>query len=140
MARNPFEEIERMFDRMSHQFETLDEDLRSRRIAVDLLDTGDAYLVRADLPGYERDEIDVELAGDSLTISADHTDDTEERDATDEGTYIRRERSRRSVDRSIRLPGDVDEEATEARYGDGVLSIELPKANADEDGRDIPIN
>lgn len=140
MARNPFDEIERMFDRMSEQFETLDEDLRSHRVDVDLVDTGDAYVVRADLPGYDRAEIDVELAGDTLSISADHTADTEAREATDEGTYIRRERSKRSVDRSVRIPGEVDEEGTEAQYSDGVLTVELSKAHADEDGRDIPVN
>lgn len=137
MTRNPFEEIERMFDRMSHQFETLDEDLRSRSIAVDLVDEGDAYVVRADLPGYDRDEIDVELAGDALAISASRADEREERE---EGSYIRRERRKRSVDRTVRIPGDVDEEATEARYDSGVLTVELPKAHADEEGRDIPIS
>lgn len=140
MARNPFEEIERMFDQMSHQFGTLDEELRSGSVAVDLVDAGDAYVVRADLPGYGRDEIDVEIAGDHLSISASRSDDSEVAGETDDGDYIRRERSKRSVDRSIRIPGDVDEEATEARYSDGVLTVELPKAHADEDGRDIPIN
>lgn len=129
-----------MFDRMSGQFETLDEELRAGSTAVDLVETDQAYVVRVDLPGYDREAIDVELAGQTLTVSADRTGGAETADESDEGTYIRRERRQRSVDRSVRLPGEVDEEATEAQYENGVLTVELPKRHAGADGRDIPIN
>ena len=135
MARNPFDEIERMFDRMSRQFDPLEEGFLEGSVAVDLRDTGDANEVTADLPGYDRGDIDVQLAGETLTISADRTDERDE----EEGRYIRRERRRQSVSRSVRLPDPVQEEGTEATYSNGVLTVRLPKVGAAE-GHDIPIN
>lgn len=136
MARNPFEEIERMFDRMSDQFDPLEGGPLGGSVAVDVEDTGDALVVTADLPGYDREDIDVQLAGERLTLSADRST-TDETDG--DGTYVRRERRQRSVSRTIRLPEPVDEAGTEATYNHGVLTVTLPKAEAD-DGHDIPIN
>lgn len=136
MTRNPFDEIERMFDRMSRQFETFDEDLFEGSVAVDVEDVGDSYVVTADLPGYSRDDINVEIAGRTLTVSADY----DEADETgEEGRYIRRERQRRSTSRSVRLPEEVDEAKAEAEYNNGVLTVTLSKLT-DSAGRDIPIN
>jgi HSP20 family protein len=134
MTRNPFDEIERMFDRMSQQFDPLEEGLLEGSVPVDVEDTGEAFVVTADLPGFDREDIDVQLAGETLTVSADHTDEREEG-----GRYIRRERTQQSVSRSVRLPDPVAEDGTEATYADGVLTVRLPKVGAD-DGHDIPIN
>ena len=141
MARNPFEEIERMFDRMSDQFDPLEGGPLEAgpfggSVAVDVEDAGDAFVVSADLPGYDREDIDVQLAGERLTLSADHSESTE---TGDEGRYVRRERRQRSVSRTLRLPEPVDEAGTEATYNHGVLTVTLPKAEPD-DGHDIPIN
>jgi HSP20 family protein len=139
MARNPFEEIERMFDRMSQQFETLDEDLFEGSVAVDIEDTDDAFVVTADLPGFEGDDINVELAGETLTLSATHSESAEDDEEGEGHRYIRRERHEQSVSRSVRLPEPVVESDTEAAYDNGVLTVTLPKAEAEE-GHDIPIN
>lgn len=140
MARNPFDEIERMFDRMSSQFDPMEGGALGGSLGgsvpVDVEDTGDEYVVTADLPGYDREDVDVQLAGERLTVSADHTESTE---TGDEGHYVRRERRQRSVSRTVRLPEAVDESGTEARYQNGVLTVTLPKVDA-EDGHDIPIN
>jgi HSP20 family protein len=134
MTRNPFDEIERMFDRMSRQFDPLEEGALEGSAPVDVEEVSDAFVVTVDLPGYDREDIDVQLAGETLTVSADRADEREE-----SGRYIRRERTRQSVSRSVRLPDPVDEEGTEANYADGVLTVRLPKV-ADDDGHDIPIN
>ena len=136
MARNPFDEIERMFDRMSSQFEPMEGGALGGGVAVDVEDAGDEFVVTADLPGYDRDDIEVQLAGERLTVSADHTES-----ATDEsdGHYVRKERRQQSVSRTVRLPEAVDESGTEARYNNGVLTVTLPKVDA-TDGHDIPIN
>ncbi|MFW5963555.1 MAG: Hsp20/alpha crystallin family protein [Natronomonas sp.] len=139
MARNPFDEIERMFDRMSHQLETLDDDIFEGSVPVDIEDTGDAFVVTADLPGFDRDDIDVELSGETLTLSASHSESTETEDENDDRRYIRRERREQSVNRSIRLPAPVEEEDTEASYNNGILTVTLPKVGAGA-GHDIPIN
>jgi HSP20 family protein len=128
-----------MFDRMSHQFETLDDDLFEGSVAVDVEDTGDSFVVTADLPGFDSDDIDVELSGETLTLSAAHSESTETEAEADEGRYIRRERHEQSVNRSIRLPEPVEESDTEASYTNGVLTVTLPKVGSGE-GHDIPLN
>ena len=126
-----------MFDRMSSQFEPLEGGaLQGGSVAVDVEDAGDEFVVTADLPGYDRDDIDVQLAGERLTLSADRSTSSE---TGRDGTYVRRERRQQSVSRSVRLPEPVDETGTEATYNHGVLTVRLPKAEAD-DGHDIPIN
>ncbi|QLD89858.1 Hsp20/alpha crystallin family protein [Natronomonas salina] len=141
MSRNPFDEIERMFDRMSSQFDPTEGGALGGplggSVAVDVEDAGDEYVVTADLPGYDREDIDVQLAGERLTVSADHTDATTAEE--DDGRYVRKERRQQSVSRTIRLPEAVDESGTEAEYNNGVLTVTLPKVGVD-DGHDIPIN
>jgi HSP20 family protein len=138
--RNPFEEIEEFFDRMSRQFEegewaptTMG---GAHPIAVDLADEDDAFVVTADLPGYEREEISLTLSERTLELAAEQ--ETERVDEGEEVDYIRRERRRRSVSRTVRLPESVDEGATTARYANGVLTVRLPKVEA-EDGTSIDI-
>jgi HSP20 family protein len=140
MSRNPFDEIERMFDRMSNRLEPFDEGAFEGSAAIDVEESDDAYVVTADLPGFDRDDIDVELAGDRLTLSATHTTETETEEDEDEGHYLRRERRQQSVSRSVRLPEPVDESATEAEYRNGVLTVTLPKETGGNSGHDIPIN
>jgi HSP20 family protein len=139
MARNPFDEIERVFDRMSSQFEPLEGDLFEGTVAVDVEDAGDAYVVTADLPGYEREDVDVQLTGRRLTLSAERDESAADESGTEDGRYIRRERHHRSVSRTVRLPDAVDETGTEAQYNNGVLTVTLPKADV-TDGHDIPVN
>lgn len=138
MPRNPFDEIERMFDRMSHQFESLDEGILKGSVAIDVEDTDDSYVVAADLPGFEQEDLTVEYAGKTVSITASKDDSSEKMD--EQSQYIRRERRQRSVSRSVRLPGDVDTEEAEAEYNNGVLTVTLPKVDRDSDGEDIPIN
>jgi len=146
---NPFDEIERMFDRMSDQFEALDPtDVAGTvagsagGIAVDVVDEGDRFVVTADVPGYESDDIDVTLPdATTLRISAERTDATEsERGDPEEGVFVRRERRRTATSRTVSLPEPVEEDGTTASYQHGVLTIELPKEQPDaDDGRTIPI-
>jgi len=136
MSQNPFDDIERMFDRMSRGFESL-EDGHSGSVAVDVAETDDEYVVAADLPGFDREDVDVELAGETITVSAVETTGTDE--GADDRRYLRRERPHGAVSRSVRLPEAVDPEATTATYEAGVLTVTLPKATG-ADGRSIPID
>ncbi|APE94651.1 Hsp20/alpha crystallin family protein [Halodesulfurarchaeum formicicum] len=138
---NPFEEIERLLERMSNQFEDVDQiqSLESAwpgRLKVDLAEFDDAYEVTADLPGFESEDIDVELLDDQLHICAERKTETEEAEA---GRYIRRERSERSVDRRVSLPEPVEAETVEASFKNGVLTVCLPKAEGSEESHTIEI-
>lgn len=139
MARkNPFEELEQFFERMSQQVETGDWSALTRdSVAVDVVDTGDAFQITADLPGYDRDDIDITLTGDTLQIDAGREEETEE---AYEGSYIRRERHEQTASRSVRIPDATDEEAASATYTNGVLTVTLPKADPGEHGRQIDID
>jgi HSP20 family protein len=138
---NPFDDIERMFDRLSEQFSTIDPvELGGTlgEVAVDVRDEGEAIVVLADLPGYDTDNIEVALTDErTLRISAERESESEESD--EEGIYVRRERTRESTERTVSLPDPVDDESTEASYDNGVLTVTLPKQSPDDDSRSIPV-
>ena len=127
-----------MFERMNQQLGQLNEMPvpGTQQLSVDLADREDAFEVTADLPGHDREDIDLSVADRTLRISAEHDDSTEAGD----GDYLRRERRRRSVSRSLSLPEDVAEEEASATYTNGVLTVTLPKATDLDDSRSIDID
>ncbi len=93
-------------------------------IRTDIRDTGDKYLLEAELPGFKKEEIHLDLNGDILTISAKHTEDKQEKG--DDG-YLRRERRYGAFARSFDVSG-IKTDGISASYENGVLTLELPKA------------
>ncbi|MFC6939455.1 Hsp20/alpha crystallin family protein [Salinirubellus sp. GCM10025818] len=138
MRDNPFEEIERMFERMSEQFEEAQPGrMMTGTVLVDVEDRDDEFVVTADLPGFDREEIELELRDDTLELSASR-ETTEE---TESGTFVRRERRRSDVSRSVYLPEPVVAEETTAVHENGVLTVTLPKVTTEgSGGTDIPVS
>ncbi|ELY44598.1 Hsp20/alpha crystallin family protein [Natronorubrum sulfidifaciens] len=145
---NPFRALEKQFERLQRQLEEslamwdLDQFGQSQTavtsMGIDLADHDEAFVLTADVPGFEKDEIGVRLSGTTIHITA-----TREAETTDEDEefYIKSERSRQSLRRSVRLPDPVDEDAVEARYRNGVLTITLPKCDPGErEGQQIDID
>ena len=128
----PFEEMEQFFDQLTGSAAPL-----GSSMSVDVVDEGDAFAVVADLPGYEADDIEVQL-GNERRISISATREAEREESG--GDYVRRERERRSVSRSVTLPEAVDESETEASLDNGVLTVRLGKQSGGEEGTDIPVN
>ena len=91
---------------------------------TDIKDAGDKYVMESELPGFEKNDIKLDINGEFLVISAEHTAESEEKD--DKTKYIRRERRFGSYKRSFDI-SDVDAEAISAEYKNGILTIELPK-------------
>ncbi|MFP9192379.1 Hsp20/alpha crystallin family protein [Natronosalvus vescus] len=137
MRRNPFDDLEEMLDRVSKQIEAgVGGDLSvPGSVAVDVVDNVDEYVVTADLPGFETNDIELTLSEGTLRLEADHETDTSE----EHDQYLRRERSRRSVTRRLHLPEPVDEENVSATYNNGVLTVTLPKLEESDDSRQIDI-
>lgn len=137
MRRNPFEELEAMLERMSEQFETgVPDGLPAvRGVAVDVVDRDEKYVVTADLPGYETQDIKITVTEGRLRIDAERETDVDEE--TEE--YLYDERRRESVNRTIRLPEPVEEDRVTAEYSNGVLMITLPKEDIDDEGHHIEI-
>lgn len=127
---DPFAEIEQLFE----QFSQLGDPLGGR-IPVDVVDTSDELLVRADLPGRDPDTVAVQLEDDRTLLIEAQTDES----AT-EGRFVVRERTNEAMSRTVALPAAVDGSGTEASYDRGVLTVRLPKLSGDTDGTDIPVN
>lgn len=126
--RSPFDELESLLER-------LDTARTMGEPAADVRDTGESFEVVVDLPGYESDDIEVELRERTVRIDATHRESAE---AT--GTdYVRQERNKRSVSRGLTLPEDVDESGATADFSNGVLTVTLPKAHADEESTSIDV-
>ena len=93
--------------------------------AIDVSENEGAYLVKAELPGVAREDLDVTIKDGVLAINAERK--KEKKDGKD-GRVIREERYYGKFVRSLRLGSDVDESGIEAHYEDGVLNLSLPKA------------
>lgn len=137
--KNPFEDLEEMIERMSRQFEQSMggagmEGLPGRGggASIDVADHGEEFVVTADLPGYQKEDIEVTLRGEQLQIRAEREEASEESDGDgQEGQYIRKERRHKSVSRSVSLPEEVEEDSVSAQYQNGVLTVTLPKRTAE---------
>ena len=92
--------------------------------AVDVIDHDDHIEIKAELPGVEKENLDVDIKDRVLTLKGERKDDREVK----EDRYYRRERSYGRFERAFTLPVGVDPEKIEARYRDGVLHITVPKA------------
>ncbi len=91
---------------------------------TDIRNNEDAYLLEAELPGFAKEDISLDIKDGILTIRAESQMAKEEKDEM--GNYIRRERRFGSVSRSFDVSG-IDEENISAQYQDGILKLRLPK-------------
>ena len=96
---------------------------------TDVRETDNSYELDVDLPGFKKDEINVEIADGYLTIQASKGLDKDQQDK--DGKYIRQERYAGSCSRSFYV-GDVKPEDVSAKYEDGILKLTLPKVEKKE--------
>ncbi len=92
---------------------------------TDIRDDGDKFVLEAELPGFEKGDISLDVKEGILTITAKHQSREEHKD--EKGGYIRRERRFGSFSRSFDISG-IDESAITAAYTNGILELRLPKA------------
>lgn len=100
-------------------------------LAIDVSDNGKSIVVEASLPGYTRDEVEIDVEDNVLTINAHHQETAEDKGEENGVRYVRRERRFGSLSRRVTLPAPVRQEKAKARLTDGVLTLTLPKSNAD---------
>ena len=93
---------------------------------VDVVDREAEILVRAELPGVDKQDLDVSVGEDSVTIKGS----TRQESKQEEGEYYRCEISQGSFLRTVSLPGTVDSDAAKATFKDGLLELVLPKREA----------
>lgn len=91
-------------------------------LRTDITDRGDSFVLEADLPGFKKDDIKIDLENDRLTIKAERRSEHED----NKNGCIRRERRFGSFERSFDVSG-IDTSGIKANYTDGVLTLTLPK-------------
>ncbi len=104
--------------------------------AVDVFEDQDDIVIETELPGMKKEELDVQLTGDLLTISGKHESERK----IERKSYFRVERSASAVSRSVRLPVEVQADKMTATLKDGVLEVRAPKsAAAKASTRSVPV-
>jgi HSP20 family protein len=119
---DPFEELRKMQERIGRLFEEL-EPAYTPSMPVDVIDEKDEISVIADLPGFEKEDIEVYIEDGTLVIRATRKEEVEEK----KRNYIRQERMYGEIYRRIPLPVDIEVEKISARYNNGILEVILPK-------------
>ena len=102
---------------------------------VDLYETENELVVKAELPGVDKGDIDVNVEGAFLSIRAERKADEE----VQEERYYRRERLYGSFERGIQLPSEIDEESVSAKYEDGILEVRASKKGPEPKGKKVDI-
>jgi HSP20 family protein len=91
--------------------------------AVNIVENKEDYMVSLAVPGMKKDDFNIDVEGNMLTISSEKEESKEEK----EDKYTRKEYNYSSFSRSFTLPDEVNKEKIEAKYEDGVLKLMLPK-------------
>jgi HSP20 family protein len=132
---SPFDEMDRMFDRFFGRswprsfLRPLEADwsvpapFEGRTPKVDVIERDKEVVVKAELPGVQKENVEISVTDHSLTLRAT----TREEKTEEKGEYHRRELSRGEFVRSLTLPADVDGSKAKATYKDGVLELVVPK-------------
>jgi HSP20 family protein len=126
---NPFEEMDRMFESFfpqnwrPYRLGRLWSDIADLGPRVDVIDRDTEILLRAEIPGVDKENLEVSVADNDVTIRGT----THHEAAQEEGNYYRREISRGEFSRTIALPTSVDTNAASASFKNGVLELKLPK-------------
>lgn len=119
--RNLFDELE---DLVSSSFDLVGRQIGRSFPAIDIVEEEEEYLIRADIPGMTKEEIQINIENDVLTISGEKKRSI---DVPDKNRYYHSERGFGKFQRSLNLPSNVDTNNIEAHYSDGVLDVSLKK-------------
>ena len=119
-------------DWMDFSFPDIDKKLYGKHaknvMKTDIREMDDSYEVVIDLPGFKKDEIEVQLENGYLTISAAKGLDKDETDK--QGKYLRKERYAGSMSRSFYVGEDITEEDIHGKFETGILKLDIPKVEA----------
>jgi HSP20 family protein len=132
---SPLEEMERLFENfyprgwmrpLHTDWPSWSEMARSFEVKmpkVDVIDRDDEVVVRAEVPGVEKKDLDVSVTEQSITIKGETSHETKE----EKGDYVRSEISQGTFSRTVSLPSTVDADKVKAEFKDGVLQLTMPK-------------
>lgn len=121
--RNDFDLFDEIFD--DPFFSRID----TKLMRTDIKEKKDSYVVNVDLPGYEKEDIKIEINNGYLTVTAERTNSDEEKE---EGRYIRKERYSGQCSRSFYVGDNVKDTDVKASFKNGILTLEFPKEKHEE--------
>ena len=127
--RKSFDDLMSPFLPMRAWLPTTAQKWPTRVALVDLVDEGNQFLLRAELPGFEKDDVEIMTNKYTLTFSAEKKSQKEEK----EKNYLHRERTYSSSRRTINFPEEVDPSKVQATMNNGVLEIIAPKKEPEPD-------
>jgi HSP20 family protein len=138
-ALSPFQEMERRFEEMERRFEDFFRkpfsllpswmprlkmpEIEEVSPSMDIFTEGDDVVVKGELPGMKKEDINVSLTKDTISISGEK----KKEEKVEKKDYYSLERSYGSFKRSFSLPAEVQTEKSSAKFKDGVLEIRIPK-------------
>lgn len=128
---DPFREMTQLQNRFDRLFEAVGGRQESWLPAVDVFDTQDAVVLKAELAGMNPDDIQIEVEDNVLTIKGERKFE----EKVDEERYYRVERRFGSFQRSLALPQGVKADQIEAAYDEGILTVTVPKAEQEKPKR-----
>lgn len=145
-AMTPWEEMDRFFDSVMSRgwawpfhmdmpaWNDLMKPFAGKAPRVDVVNRENEVLVRAEIPGMTKENLEVSMTNNTLTIKGE----TRHEEKKEEGDYVRREISSGSFSRTVSLPGDVDGTKAKASFKDGVLELTVPKV-AKSKSHSVPV-
>ena len=129
---NPVRDMFSVRNRMNHIFDDffyptnrdeVESSMGRWNPVVDVYDNDDSIVIKAELPGIDKEGIEIDVKDRVLTLKGERSSESEVKD----DNYYRRERSFGKFERAFTLPADVDPDKIKADYKDGVLKIDIPK-------------
>ena len=132
---SPFEEMDKLFDSFFQRgwmspfsmnrplLSGLEMPFEGKMPSVDIIDHDEDIMVRAEVPGVDKKDLDISVTENTVTIKGKSSHEEKE----EKGNYYRCEISRGAFARTVSLPSDVDTENTKATFKDGVLELTMPK-------------
>lgn len=124
---SPFFALRKQLDTLLEDFDRGELMKGDFQVRTNVSETDTEVRITAELPGIERDDVDVEITGDTITIKGEKTSEKDETETEEGREYHRLERRSGSFRRTTRLPFEVDPDKVVADIKNGVLTVTVPK-------------
>ena len=126
---DPFVQMVRMREQMNRRMRQAFADTGAFTPKMDMKQTNQQYIITMDVPGMDKDKINVEIKGGMLVVSGERRSETQD---NKNNQYYRKERSFGSFMQAIPLPGDAQADQIEAKYKNGVLTVTVARVKKEE--------